>query len=390
MKKLLLLAPCIGTGGIETVLATTTAALRQSYDITVVYFYHTDFEHDLGVQKICLDVPFAKNAIGQILVTLKRAIKLLQIKKAHGFDVTYALGEVCSVTNALTKTRAERCVISVHGMDSVPKSAVKAFIYRLILKRADASVFVSKALKELFLQRVNIDNTRAHTVYNPFDTDRIDALKLEDFSAIKKDKNGLTLLSLGRLDADKNIELAIKTTAHLQIEHGGAHLYIAGDGPNKQSLQALVTQLNAQKCVTFLGSCANPYSVLKNADILLFTSLHEGFGNVLVEALACGCGVISADCKAGPREILAPETPFSAIANCVEEAEYGLLLPPQTPQDSAETTRKHIENIANGVNIMLKNDGEVLQKYKAKGALRAKDFSIKNYTDSLIKVLEGK
>jgi glycosyltransferase involved in cell wall biosynthesis len=66
----------------------------------------------------------------------------------------------------------------------------------------------------------------------------------------------------------------------------------------------MAEDLGLGKVVSFPGFSANPYPILSQASALVLSSRWEGFGLVLVEALACGCPVISTDCRSGPREIL--------------------------------------------------------------------------------------
>jgi glycosyltransferase involved in cell wall biosynthesis len=57
--------------------------------------------------------------------------------------------------------------------------------------------------------------------------------------------------------------------------------------------------------VRLLGFRANPYQIMAAADVFVLSSVYEGFGNVVAEALACGVPVVSTDCPHGPAEILA-------------------------------------------------------------------------------------
>jgi glycosyltransferase involved in cell wall biosynthesis len=76
--------------------------------------------------------------------------------------------------------------------------------------------------------------------------------------------------------------------------------------------------LGLDKSVCFVGFQANPLPWLRRADVFVLSSRSEGFGNVLVEAMACGTPVISTDCEHGPREIL-------------QDGRYGVLVPPRDP-----------------------------------------------------------
>ncbi|MEI7530037.1 MAG: glycosyltransferase, partial [Elusimicrobiota bacterium] len=80
--------------------------------------------------------------------------------------------------------------------------------------------------------------------------------------------------------------------------------------------------------VFFAGFQANPFKFLARARLFTFTSLWEGLPNAVIEALACGLPVISADCRSGPRELLAPGTDPLAAAAAPEATATGLLMPP--------------------------------------------------------------
>ena len=92
------------------------------------------------------------------------------------------------------------------------------------------------------------------------------------------------------------------------------HSYIVGEGKELKDLINLSKKLDLCKNITFVGKSIDPRKFYENADIFVLCSHFEGFGNVIVEALAYNCKVISSDCPSGPREIL-------------ENGKWGILFP---------------------------------------------------------------
>jgi glycosyltransferase involved in cell wall biosynthesis len=104
----------------------------------------------------------------------------------------------------------------------------------------------------------------------------------------------LVLLSVGRLAAEKNLDLTLKTYRAIAATGRNVQLVIAGDGPVRAATQA--------KCAEaiFVGMCTHAQlaAVYASADVLMFPSLTETFGNVTLESLACGTPVLAFDCAA--------------------------------------------------------------------------------------------
>lgn len=98
----------------------------------------------------------------------------------------------------------------------------------------------------------------------------------------------------GRLVADKNHELVIKSIAKLLEKKKDVILYIAGDGPYKSNLQQLVKKLNLRDNVVFLGLLSSNQMVTfyKNMDLVVLPSKNEAFGLVFIEAIALGVPVL--------------------------------------------------------------------------------------------------
>jgi glycosyltransferase involved in cell wall biosynthesis len=119
------------------------------------------------------------------------------------------------------------------------------------------------------------------------------------------------IVSVGRLSREKDHATLIRAFAKLDRK---MRLEIAGDGPMRGALQSLIRELGLTGRVRLSGFATDPFSVFRRAQLAVTSSRYEGFGNAIVEALACGTPVVATDCPYGPREILA-------------DGRYGLLVP---------------------------------------------------------------
>jgi glycosyltransferase involved in cell wall biosynthesis len=107
-------------------------------------------------------------------------------------------------------------------------------------------------------------------------------------------KTGRNILWIGRLEPQKDPELALKV---LQALGGDAHLTMLGDGALSRKVQGQVSALGLKDKVTLLGHVPDIASHLADADALLITSRYEGGPAVAVEALALGVPVVGTDCS---------------------------------------------------------------------------------------------
>jgi len=167
-------------------------------------------------------------------------------------------------------------------------------------------------------------------------------------------------------------------------------LVILGEGLLKNYFEKLISDLKLNNRVHLMGWKANPFKYMSKSFLFCFPSLSEGFGNVIVEALACGLPVISSDCLSGPREILAPGTRYKA--NKLKEpeyGEYGILMP---LMDGKYYTAKdpltwQEEVWAVEILKLLKNP-RLLEEYRRKGSKRAADFDAPKIVQKYFKLFE--
>jgi len=188
-------------------------------------------------------------------------------------------------------------------------------------RQADAVVAVSQGVADDLTEYLDLPPEKIKVIYNPIITPELleGMNKPVDHPWFGPGELPV-ILSVGRPGRQKDFITLIKAFAKV-CEQIPVRLLILGEArdPNKKQrrkseLLELAKQLGVEEALDFQGFVHNPYSYMANAAVFVLSSRYEGFGNVIAEALACGCPVVSTDCPSGPTEIL-------------RHGEYGKLVP---------------------------------------------------------------
>jgi len=194
------------------------------------------------------------------------------------------------------------------------KSKLIPYIVRFFLPWADAIVAVSKGVAKDLAEITGLPEERIRVIYNPVVTPELFAKAEEpvDHPWFRPGEPSV-ILGVGRLTAQKDFPTLIRAFALVRKKRS-ARLMILGEGEDRPKLEALVRELGLENDVALPGFVDNPYKYMKRAAVFVLSSRWEGFGMVLVEAMACGTPVVATDCPSGPREIL-------------EDGKWGKLVP---------------------------------------------------------------
>lgn len=162
--------------------------------------------------------------------------------------------------------------------------------YRIFIKKYDRIVLLTEEDKN----RNWKNNAKAIVIPNP--------LCLEN--TVLSPLNGKTVISIGKLSKGKNFTALIRSWRLVHGRHPEWKLLILGDGEEKTSLLSQIKDFNLNSCVSITGWVNNIDSYLESASIFAFSSLSEGFGLVIIDAMAAGIPVVSFACPYGPMDII--------------------------------------------------------------------------------------
>lgn len=158
---------------------------------------------------------------------------------------------------------------------------------RVFFARADAVVVTSTGLADDLAGRYGVPRAKLNVLPNPVDLDMV-AARVAD--AVEGEPGeGPIVVGAGRLAGVKNFALLIEAVAGL----GAVRLWILGDGPERGRLETLARERGLGDRARFWGFQSNPWKFMARASVFALTSTYEGFGNVLVEAMACGAPVVA-------------------------------------------------------------------------------------------------
>ena len=169
---------------------------------------------------------------------------------------------------------------------------------------ADVLVGISPDLSEGLSGITGIPAERIHTVYNPIvSTEVLRKAEAPSGHAWLDAPGRPVILAAGRLVEEKGFCTLLSAFAML-LTRRRARLIVLGQGSQLSALLSQAEELGIREHVDFPGFVANPYSFMARADLFVLSSRVEGLPTVLVEAMACGCPVVSTDCPFGPAEVL--------------------------------------------------------------------------------------
>lgn len=239
-------------------------------------------------------------------------------------DLVYSLMDEPSLVMSLALRAARsraRFVVSVQNsyerMTGPHASGARRLTYRLLpwfYRRVDALVAISRGVAQDIARMSPRLAARTRVIYNAGYDDETLALAARAVPLPEVPAGHRVVVACGRLTLQKGFTHLLGAFAQVS-QAVPSVLWLVGTGELEAELRERARALGIDDRVEFLGFRGNPYAVMRRGDVFVLSSLWEGFGNVIVEAMAVGTPVVASDCPHGPGEI-------------IEEGASGLLVPP--------------------------------------------------------------
>lgn len=354
--KIFIFIPSLTGGGAERVSSTVAAHLNpEIFDTTLVAgkkegAYASSLPSSLAV--VDLGKTKVRNCIIPLVILFRREKPDVVLSFMHHSNIAVLLAKAASFSPVKIIT-AERNVME-HVYRNTPRFIVAA--ERLLYRISTASLAGSKGLKENVHAVIDVPKEKIRVIYNPVDISSIQKKAKENTDhRWLYNKKSPVVLGIGRLVPQKDFTTLIRAFAAVK-KPVGIRLIILGEGTEHEKLLRLAVELNVASSVDLAGFKTNPYAFLARADVFVLPSLWEGFGNVWLEAIACGTPVVSTNCDYGPNEI-------------IEHGISGLLVAPGNSKEMAHAIERMLQD-RNFAEKCSKNAGITIKSLDIKKIIR--------------------
>ena len=308
-KRIAFLVDSMAGGGAERVtLNLANEYCKQGYDVDLV------LAHKQGpyLQNVDKDIRIVDLNVSRFWTYILPMVRYFRHEKPDVMLSATTILNLIAILTKLVSFSKTHLVISEHiniisfaKNGGLQRAKIVQVLMRWLYPRANNIVAVSGGAADGISEFSDIPRDKITTIYNGvIDQHKLDLAQQPLNHPWFDEKRQLpVIVAVGRLQRQKNYEMLLGAFAEL-LQQSKANLLILGEGELREDLEKLAKKLGIEEYLSLHGFDENPFKYLANADLFVLSSLYEGLPTVLIEALACGCPVVSTNCPSGPEEIL--------------------------------------------------------------------------------------
>lgn len=391
-KNVAILIRALDHGGAERCASNMSFDLSKYYNVHLIVFDGRERMYPYAGTLHDLNLLPRDGLFHKAVNIWKRSRAVRKIKKECHIDCCISLLDGANIVNAFSKGN-EVNIVSIRNYVSARKlGIVDKLQLQYYCAKADKVVALSKTVGLDLIDNYNVKANKATVIYNSVDSERL--LRLSGESLVAPFAFPY-ITTMGRLTRQKGHSYLLRAFTKVVEAHPELKLVILGQGEDEALLKQLTKRLGIEQNVVFPGYIKNPHNIIANSRFFVMSSVFEGLGNVILEAMACGKLVVSTDCLAGPREILAPNSDLRKTNIGLHEpeyAEYGILVPafPNEESDFSRANLSREENVFADTMNRLLDHPDIIHQYETKSLERVGDFAAEKITDDWLRVIEEK
>lgn len=307
IKRIVFVAPKISGGGAERVVSVLSSSLADmGYQIDLILYDRRCNEYPLSKKVNVYLLPKAEYRQNKVVYLIRKFLYLRKLLKRLNSDMIIPFLPY-QVEQCFLASRGLRIpmVVTVRNNPRFDTDSDRQRKRRDWIAAKVEGVFLqTEAQLDYFDKRIK---EKCFIVPNPV-SHEILRQDYEYRCEIKK------IVTIGRLEEQKNHVLLIKAFANICKKFPGLKLDIYGEGSTRELLQNLIFDMKLNDSITLCGRTSNVAETLSQYDLFVMSSDYEGMPNALMEAMGVGLPCISTDCPTGPAELL-------------NKGKYGVLVP---------------------------------------------------------------
>lgn len=304
-NKIAFYIPDLGGGGAQRVMVTLANEFANKgldVDLVVASFegpYCSDINEDVRV--VDLKASRAIRSLPGLTRYLRRERPDVILSTLMYANIVMAFAHIFSGCSGLFVVRQPNSIRLKEKVKSL-KGLITIFLTLISYFYADKIIGISRGVSGEVRRILGMPIEKIETIHNPAFNHNINKLKSSQPDGLRKDRQ--YILAVGRLMPQKDFSTLLRAFARVRESRPEMQLIILGEGDERGRLVREARNLDIIEAVRMPGFIDNPFGYMNEADVFVLSSRWEGFGNVLVEAMACGTPVVSTDCPSGPNEIL--------------------------------------------------------------------------------------
>jgi N-acetylgalactosamine-N,N'-diacetylbacillosaminyl-diphospho-undecaprenol 4-alpha-N-acetylgalactosaminyltransferase len=365
--RLIFLMPSLALGGAEKVASLILPILSTHFSLTLALLENRrSYPVAESMHLVAFSKPLGSRAAHIFRIPYHLAA-LLSLVKRHKPSIVLSFMEQANILNLLAATMTGHRAVISQRIAPRQQFTGRGVLGRLILEtsrrlypRAAHIITVSCGVRDILLADYELDPNRVSMIPNPVN---LDILAQQADAAPSLRLPPKFILHVGRLSVTQKAQvLLLEAFSRIHKKDPNLTLVLVGDGPDKALIERQIQSLGLSQAVQLTGWQSNVAAIMARAQLLVLCSHYEGWPNVLIEAMACGCPVVATDCPTGPREIL-------------RDSEFGILAPTDDP-----------EALAVAIGSLLSDNRRRLF-FQGQARRRAVDFDVRGISSQYVSLL---